>query len=155
MTYYPSYIRESLILAALGLAYLSLFSAPPVAAEIIPIETRVELLIDEEGAKWCDGDFSLASETIRVIELDEVGESLTVLDEAGFQCSTMASVYCGSGGCKVHFLLKADSLSIQVQGWEYSDGKILLGLHGSTCGQVGAEPCYKTVTVKEGRFNVE
>ena len=154
MTYYPSYIRESLIVAALGLGCISLLAAPPATAEAIPIETKVELLIDE-GAKWCDGDFSLASEAIRVIELDEAGESLTVLDEAGFQCSTMFSIYCGSGGCKVHFLLKADSLSIQVQGWEYSDGKILLGLHGSTCGQVGAEPCYKTVTVKEGYFNVE
>ena len=141
-------------MAALGLGCLSLLAASPATAEAIPIETKVELLIDE-GAKWCEGDFTLTSEAIRVIELDEAGESLTVLDEAGFQCSTMFSIYCGSGGCKVHFLLKADSLSIQVQGWEYSDGKILLGLHGSTCGQVGAEPCYKTVTVKEGHFNIE
>ena len=154
MIYYPLYIRERLIVAALVLGCLSLFAASPATAEAIPIETKVELLIDE-GAKWCEGDFTLTSEAIRVIELDEVGGSLTVLDEAGFECSTSASMYCGSGGCRAHFLLKADSLSIQVQGWEYSDGKILLGLHGSTCGQVGAEPCYKTVTVKEGHFNIE
>lgn len=141
-------------MAALGLGYLSLLAASPATAEAKPIETKVKLLIDE-GAKWCEGDFTLTSEAIRVIELDEVGGSLTVLDEAGFECSTSASMYCGSGGCRAHFLLKADSLSIQVQGWEYSDGKILLGLHGFTCGQIGAQPCYKTVTLEEGHFNIE
>ena len=117
-------------------------------------KTRLKSLIDE-GAKECDGDFSMNSEAIHVFELNNTGESLTVLDEAEFECSSSASMYCGSGGCRVHFLLNEDSISGQVQGWEYIDGQVLLGLHGSACDQVGTEPCYKKLKIQKGRFNLE
>ena len=123
----------------------------------IPLKTRLKSLIDE-GADMClePEGFYLTDDAIRVIELPETGESLTVLDESEFICPTMASVYCGSGGCSVHFLLEKESISLQLQGWEYKDGQLLFGAHGTACGnENGSNTCFMTVTVKEGHFNIE
>ena len=101
-------------------------------------------------------EFYLTDDAIRVIELPETGESFTVLDESEFICPTMASMYCGSGGCSVHFLLEKESISLQLQGWEYKNGQLLFGAHGTACGnENGSKTCFMTVTVKEGYFNVE
>jgi hypothetical protein len=132
----------------------SLFSNFSIVPANTSIEARIELLI-EDGAAECEGDFSLTSKAVRVIELGETGGSLTVLDEAEFKCSSSASMYCGSGGCSVHFLLEKESMSPQVQGWEHKDGQLLLGQHGSVCGQVGTKVCYTTVTIKNGRFKFD
>ena len=76
-----------------------------------------------------------------------MGEDLYnwVLDEAGFACSSAASLYCGTGGCMSHFLVGDRMSSLLNRGWEMMnigrDRVLLADVHGSQCGGINPTPC--------------
>lgn len=118
----------------------------------LPISKRVESLIDESvtTCQGFDGELDVGVLGIQTLRIGNKDELVTVIDEATFNCSAGASIFCGSGGCAVHFLSDQSTLTMHLQGWEKKLSSILLGLHGSACGQVGAVPCYKELTLVEG-----
>ena len=123
----------------------------------LPVSQRVELLIDEAvtTCKEFGGEFDVGVLDAQTIQLRGEAGLITVIDEGSFSCSAGASIYCGSGGCAVHFLSSQYTLTMQLQSWEQNPNGIRLGLHGAACGQVGAVPCYKELTLLEGSFYVE
>jgi len=122
-----------------------------------PISMRVDSLIDGAVVSCNEIGGKLDVETLAVQAISVGGEpgSITVVDESFFSCSASASMYCGSGGCAVHFLSDQYTLTMQLQVWEKKLNSIRLGLHGSACGQVGYLPCYKELTLVEGLFYVK
>jgi len=122
-----------------------------------PISMRVDSLIDGAVVSCNEIGGKLDVETLAVQAINVGGEpgSITVVDESLLSCSASASMYCGSGGCAVHFLSDQYTLTMQLQGWEKKLKSIRLGLHGTACGQVGAVPCFKELTFVEGSFYVE
>jgi len=122
-----------------------------------PISMRVDSLIDGAVVSCNEIGGKLDVETLAVQAINVGGEpgSITVVDESLLNCSASASMYCGSGGCAVHFLSDQYTLTMQLQGWEKKLKSIRLGLHGTACGQVGAVPCFKELTFVEGSFYVE
>lgn len=78
-----------------------------------------------------------------------------ILDYGRFKCGDSMSLYCGSAGCttKVFASLPGGQYTVvlnqnvQALSFKTIKGKpaMLLGLHGSACGKVGAEPCDKTL----------
>ena len=123
----------------------------------LPISIRVDSLIDGAVMSCNEIGGNLDVETLAVQAISVGGElgPITVVDESLFSCSASASMYCGSGGCAVHFLSDQYTLTMQLQAWEKKLNSIRLGLHGSACGQVGYLPCYKELTLVEGLFYVK
>lgn len=80
---------------------------------------------------------------------DEEGDD-AVIDFNGVTCTTNGSMWHGTGGAPVHFLLDAqgtEGISSVHQGWGWqviqfqSRPLVLLALHGSHCDATGAEAC--------------
>ena len=122
-------------------------------------QNDLSLLIIETAKQDCGSSFILEDNAVTHIDLTSDGiNDIIVVDEAGFQCPDIgASTYCGSGGCKVYFLAKNDELSGFTQGWEiletnHGEKVILLGLHGSACGEAGSVTCFKAMSFTDGRF---
>ena len=111
-----------------------------------------------EGSEFCEGNFKLEDGSIERFDFNLDGEDdLVVLDEAGFSCEDSASLYCGSAGCVIHFITPSDYSYGLMREWEiiktHSDQPIiLLSLHGVSCDEVGTVPCYRAVSIFEGRF---
>ena len=122
----------------------------------LPVSQRVDLLIDEAATtcKEFGGEFDIEALGVQTIQFDGEVDLITLIDEATFHCSAGASIFCGSGGCAVHFLSDQSTLTMQLQGWEKKPNSIRLGFHGSACGQVGAVPCFKELTLVEGSLSL-
>jgi hypothetical protein len=139
------------------LSIISVMMIGPTGAHANSIETKLAELITD-GRSSCDGSFTLLDGAVERIDLnldDEI--DLAVLDAGGFSCDESTSMYCGSAGCVVHFITSADYFYGYTRGWQIIRAKsdqpiILLELHGVSCGEVGATPCYSAVSIFAGRF---
>lgn len=92
----------------------------------------------------------------RAEDLDGDGRTDMVVDFAAAVCSEMASLHCGSGGCKVGFYLNRETefqpLFVDViRGYDSAPGGLLtLDLHGSFCGVFGYEACLQRFDISGG-----
>jgi hypothetical protein len=102
------------------------------------------------------GTFSLAPDAVARTDLDGDGAADTVIDEQGFRCSTAAALYCGTGGCRVHFLVGDSVQSRLAKGWTVTDWAgdriVLLQVHGTECGGTNLRRCYEALVWSEGAF---
>lgn len=91
------------------------------------------------------GQFTLEFGAVHRVDLDGDIRRDWVLDEAGFSCSSAASLFCGSGGCMSHFLVDKRTFSLLNQGWEMVNigpfRVLLADVHGSQCGGINSTPC--------------
>lgn len=91
------------------------------------------------------GQFSLAFGAVLRVDLDGDIDQDWVLDEAGFNCSTAASLFCGTGGCVSHFLVDGQLHSLLNRGWDMARlgtlPVLLADLHGSQCDGINPTPC--------------
>ncbi len=92
-----------------------------------------------------DGKFALEFGAVHRVDLNGDRYQDWVLDEAGFACSTHASMYCGTGGCVSHFLIGDHVNSLLNQGWEMinitRNRALLANVHGSQCEGNNPTPC--------------
>lgn len=92
-----------------------------------------------------NGQFSLELGAARRVDLDGDIQRDWVLDEAGFACSTAASLYCGTGGCMSHFLVEEHLFSLLNRGWDMANigpfRVLLADVHGSQCDGINPTPC--------------
>lgn len=104
------------------------------------VEAAQQTCLDFEN-----GQFTLEFGAVHRVDLDGDNERDWVLDEAGFNCSTAASLYCGTGGCMSHFLTEDRLLSLLNQGWDLRNMGaflvLLVDVHGSQCGGINPTPC--------------
>lgn len=96
-------------------------------------------------ADFENGKFVLELGAVSRVDLDGDIQRDWVLDEAGFACSTAASLYCGTGGCTSHFLIGDRVFSLLNQGWDMANigpfRVLLAGVHGSQCEGINPTPC--------------
>jgi hypothetical protein len=103
----------------------------------------------EAAQKACsefeNGQFALEFGAVHRVDLDGDIYRDWVLDEAGFACSSAASLYCGTGGCMSHFLVGDHLFSLLNQGWDMASigsfRVLLADVHGSQCGGINPTPC--------------
>lgn len=76
--------------------------ASPTLAQDWPPEVAA---IVEEGSSVCDGAFTTGPEAVTQRDLDGDGTQDWVIDSGAFQCSTGATLYCGTQGCSVDTLI--------------------------------------------------
>lgn len=141
-------------LAALTLALTVL----PAHADLPSYGNADEILAAGEAncAGFENGAFSLRDGAITEVDLDGDGTADKVVEEAKFSCTSAASLYCGTGGCMIHFVVGDQVYSRLAKGWMpvkwAGDAIILLALHGSECGGTNLRRCYEAITWSEDGF---
>jgi len=100
-------------------------------------------------ADFNGGEFALQWGAVVRTDLDGDPIPDWVLNEAGFACSSAASLYCGTGGCDSHFLVGDTVTSLRNQGWDVvTVGRhrvLLTDVHGSRCGGINPTPCFESL----------
>jgi hypothetical protein len=112
-----------------------------------------------EARSFCesfdDGRFS-EGDAATEIDLDGDGTLDRVVDESKFSCTSMASAFCGSGGCALHAVIGDRSWRFQAEGWrmmEWDDRPILMiARDGVWCGGAGAQLCFEAVVWSDGEM---
>jgi len=104
------------------------------------------------------GTFSLAPDAVSETDLSGDGTSDTVIDEAGFRCSSAVSLYCGTGGCMVHVFVYEERVQSRVaKGWKVIDWPplrvLLLALHGTECGGTNLRGCVEALVWSDGALH--
>lgn len=136
--------------AMLSAACLPLIGTNLLAQEMANLpEALIEKI--EIAKKACsdfeDGQFAMEGGSILRVDLDGDLNSDWVLNEAGFSCSSAASLYCGTGGCMSHFAIdsSSDVHSMLNRGWNAKTlgphVVVLADVHGSQCGGINPTPC--------------
>jgi hypothetical protein len=88
--------------------------ATPALAEDWPPEVAA---IVEEASASCDGDFTAAPEAVTQADLNGDGTPDWVVDSGAFQCSTSATLYCGTQGCGVDTVIDGTRASFTLHDW--------------------------------------
>lgn len=119
----------------------------------------LEQIIDEarENCRSMDnGVFSYGEGAIHDVDVSGDGEPDVIIDSAGFNCTTAASFWCGTGGCMLSVVIDGESYGFLTQGWEVVDlhnyRVLLLAVHGSECGGSNVRKCVRAEVWSEGAF---
>lgn len=139
------------------LAVAGLCLTGPAMAQDIPAPF-VDLLT--KRAADCNhfefGTMTVEDGALQQIDLNGDGALDHVLDEHHLRCSTAASLYCGTGGCSVSFLVNEALDTRLTKGWQVTAFSpmtvVLLQKHGSDCGGTNVNPCVEAL-VWDGELN--
>ena len=100
------------------------------------------------------GQFHVAEDATQQLDLNNDWQIDEIIDEGKFSCSTASSLYCGTGGCKIHILVNGKDYNYLTHTWkivEFEKNKIVvMSLHWSECNYIN--PCLKSVVWQDGRF---
>ncbi|WP_373355168.1 hypothetical protein [Pseudoroseicyclus sp. CXY001] len=122
----------------------------------------------EEAAQRCDtetegGTLVIEGGAFTEEDLDGseggMGPDDLVIDFNHIFCSRAASLWAGTGGAPVHFVLSSGE-SASWTGWNwgvvrhgpYTPNVILLQRHGIVCDSFGAAPCVTAIVAEDGVF---
>lgn len=97
------------------IALALLLLATPALAQDWPPEFAA---IVEESKSICDGDFTAAPDAVTQADLNGDGRLDWVVDSGLFQCSTFASLYCGTKGCGVDTLIDGTRGALLLHDWD-------------------------------------
>lgn len=144
-------------LACLITVFLS--SAPGIAQENWPdpINSALETA-RAECAAFENGTLDIPWGTVRRTDLSGNGQMDHVLDFGRLACSSMVSMYCGTGGCSVQFVVDGTVTERLSKGWSverFGPITVLLNqLHGANCGGTNLNPCVEAMVwdAEEKRF---
>ena len=135
----------------LSIVVLAAIAVPAMADETEP-PAELQAIIGQrtvECSSFEDGVLSLKDGAVQRIDLNGDGEDDWVLDEFFFNCSTAASLFCGTGGCGVNFQIGDVLTSRLAKGWDVHSmpplSLVLLQVHGSNCGGTNVNPCVEAL----------
>jgi hypothetical protein len=123
-------------------------------AQQAPLPNEVQAAI-EASKKDCGEKVALDAKFVTSRDINGDGKPDYVLDYEHFQCGEMVTYFCGSSGCLTQVFaslpdgsyIKALDENVRAIRFARIKGKpaMVLDLHGSACGKVGAAPCPKTL----------
>lgn len=101
-------------------------------------------------ATFDKGVFSPGDKPVTEADLTGDGKPEQIVDMAGFECSTLASFYGGTGGAPIVVLADGKrwdwtALGFQVVQVEYAPPVLLMMVHGGACGATGSDACFDAV----------
>lgn len=89
----------------------------------------------------------LALEEGALVQVDLTGNGVLdwVVDTLHMQCSSAASLFCGTGGCQLNLIVAEITTDAQSKGWDVIDfgpnRVVLMDVHGSMCDGINPTPC--------------
>lgn len=136
---------------ATALTLLALFPAAGLAA------TPDEILAEAEAQCLAMGGGTFApGQAVSAADLTGDGRPETLIDWAGFACAQARSAFSGTGGSPLTVLVDGRRFDMMSKGWrliEVPAGQVLLmQVHGTDCGGIGADPCFETAIWNGARF---
>jgi hypothetical protein len=140
-------------LAVLAMLFLSAGSAMAVSPE-------AQRLIDR-AATDCqafeNGEFDQGDAVTEIELRSQFGTvNAEIVDESQYACSSVASLYCGTGGCMINLVVNGETMAWQTTGWRLIDWgldrMLLVGRDGGWCGGAGAEVCYEALLWSNDRI---
>lgn len=131
-----------------------------VAEQMISVQDRLDGILAEANESCADdgGVLELSGDEIVQYDFDNNGSTdLTILNEIEYSCSSSASLFQGTAGAIIHLMTDKDYLSgyareVQLVNAFNNKQIILLGLHGSSCGEAGNIICVDALMLHEGRI---
>ena len=139
---------------ARGIAAAVLVTLSPIAANADPVDDILSKARDF-CASYENGAFD-AGDAVSEVDLDGEDPIDRVVDEGRFSCSSMASAYCGSGGCGLHAIVGDRVWSFQAEDWRMIDWNgrpiLLIARDGGWCGGAGAQICFEAVSWSFGEM---
>lgn len=105
-----------------------------------------------EARRACEslgGALKVGRGAVRRLDLDGDGVRDALVDAGRLTCTSSASLFCGTGGCAVTAIVNGRHSEFLARGWKRVNWDrrpvLLLAVHGSECGGVGADRCVKSV----------
>lgn len=144
---------------ALCLLLSPLPAVTPAFAEAWPVP--VTAVIDTaraECAAFEGGTLAVGAQAVQQVDLTGDGAANWVVDTHGLDCSSAASLYCGTGGCALDLIVDGTVTETLSKGWRVLEmgplRVVLLQVHGSDCGGTNLTPCVEARVwdAVEGRF---
>lgn len=137
--------RRAVCLAAVGVAFAAV-SANAQDLSGLPAQLLEKVEAAQQACSDLEnGQFAVEFGAVHRVDLDGDLYSDWVLDEEGFACSSVPSMYCGTGGCVSHFLIGDHVNSLLNQGWDMTQigpNRVLFAnVHYSQCGGISPSPC--------------
>jgi len=135
----------------------TVFAASFFAGGAVQADPVADIMAEAEDfcSSFENGTFD-APDAVHPIDLDGEGKMDSIVDTSRFACSSMASAYCGSGGCTLHAVVGDASWSFQAEGWRMIDWDglpiLLIARDGGWCGGAGAQLCFEAVTWSAGEM---
>lgn len=148
--------RLCLLLLLLGLT----FGLPARADEDMPPALQARIDAATADCKGFDnGTLTVPAQALSRPDLNGDGAPDWALDEGALQCSTAASLFCGSGGCSTAFVIDGTETEIFGRDWELvttTFGPVLLSFTGGVdCGESNAAPCVRALVWGDGKWNTQ
>ncbi|MEM1429804.1 MAG: hypothetical protein AAGG09_10130 [Pseudomonadota bacterium] len=102
-----------------------------------------------------DGTFD-AGDAVHQVELDGAPPFDTIVDSSAFLCTSMATAYCGTGGCSLWTIVGDTVTEFQAEAWRMIEWEgrpiLMIARDGGWCGGFGAEQCFEALTWSDGRI---
>jgi hypothetical protein len=141
-------MRFFALIAGLVLLQSAAFAQPATLPAV------VQASIDE-NKKACGETVKLGPAFVVEKDINGDGVKDFVLDYGEFECEGSASYFCGTGGCLTQVFaslpnggyVKVLDMNVREIQFRKSGGRpaVVLDLHGSVCGKVGAAACPRTL----------
>ena len=137
------------LFAAFALCLSAALASPAAAdtADSVIGEARAEC------ARLNNGTLTVADTAVARVDVDGDGAEDTIVNAAGFECSSSASYFCGSGGCKVTVLVGGARADVLARDWQlvevWDQPVLLIAVHGAECG-TAAKRCVKALVWEGG-----
>lgn len=132
------------------------FAAPASAQSSDATEASVAAMIDQvrsDCASFESGKLTVTANAVTRTDLTGDGIDDAVVDTAGLECSSAASLYCGTGGCTLFLVTGAETMDVLAKGWKVvdwgGDRVLLLQIHGANCGGTNLRRCYRAMVWSE------
>lgn len=145
--------------ARLSFSVLTLLAGVAVAQEATQSEIQSEIA---QARELCEtlGDFEYSPGEVieNVTDLNGDGRSEITIDYAGFRCHGAYSIYGGTAGTPLVVLISSSNgyarfefyarswRVVELPGQRGTNAVLLLAVHGTACGGVGADPCVAAYT---------
>lgn len=103
-----------------------------------------------ECTSFENGTFDMPEAAIQQVDLSGNGQADDwVFDYSSLQCSSAASLFCGTGGCSLDLIVGDTVTNKLVKAWSTVDlpnaHAIILQIHGANCGGTNMNPCFEAL----------
>lgn len=131
---------------------LLLLALPAAAQPVEDLPAPLQAAIDTartDCANFESGTLEVTWGATTRTDLTGDGQPDLVLDLGKLQCSSIASLYCGTGGCSVMFAVGDTVTERLSKGWtvqRFGPLTVVLNqVHGSACGGTNLTPCVEAL----------
>ncbi|MEM8555489.1 MAG: hypothetical protein AAGF71_11785 [Pseudomonadota bacterium] len=138
-----------LFLSAL-LTVAPILTKADVTASAIQWPEPVKALVQDAQAECgaiMGGNLEISADAVDPVPMGDT--LLWVVDTFHMRCSTLPSLFCGTGGCSLHLVAGDHQSQHLSKGWQFVEmgplSVILLQIHGSECGGTNLIPCVEAL----------